>query len=164
MPRRMRYSVIVTFFGILSLLYATSVFVRDYEIVPRRSPHQEHDHHLDNKKSEPAPAPATQDRGLHPLPPECDYCGPTDTLCKQYGEHNLARSRAYEGTNARLKRVIAKARRGEPVIISVLGGSVTKGIPTTNQSRLFVLMIHTRTRHSPRGPRELVQQGLPVLE
>ncbi|EJD40577.1 hypothetical protein AURDEDRAFT_186962 [Auricularia subglabra TFB-10046 SS5] len=57
----------------------------------------------------------------------CDECGPDDELCVQYGAHNLARSRAYEGSNARLKRVLRDAQRGRPVTIAVLGGSVTNG-------------------------------------
>jgi len=42
-------------------------------------------------------------------------------------EHNLARSRVYEGANARFHRVIANALAGKPTKIGVLGGSVTKG-------------------------------------
>lgn len=37
--------------------------------------------------------------------------------------HNLARSRAYEGSNARLKRVLRNAQHGRPVTIAVIGGS-----------------------------------------
>lgn len=42
-------------------------------------------------------------------------------------DHNLARSRVYEGSNARFRRVIANAMAGRPTNIAVLGGSVTKG-------------------------------------
>lgn len=62
-----------------------------------------------------------------PGPPYCDECGKDDTLCKEYGRHNLQRSRAFEGTNTRLKRVLRKAASGQPINIGVLGGSVTHG-------------------------------------
>ncbi|KAG8691911.1 CRISPR-associated endonuclease/helicase Cas3 [Ceratobasidium sp. 423] len=61
------------------------------------------------------------------LPGFCDECGPEDHLCKQYGQHNLERSRAYEGPNTRLRRVLQKAADGHPINIGVLGGSVTAG-------------------------------------
>ncbi|KEP55010.1 putative capsule structure designer protein [Rhizoctonia solani 123E] len=61
------------------------------------------------------------------LPGFCDECGPEDRLCKQYGQHNLERSRAYEGPNTRLRRVLQKAADGHPINIGVLGGSVTAG-------------------------------------
>ncbi|CAE6469557.1 unnamed protein product [Rhizoctonia solani] len=61
------------------------------------------------------------------LPGFCDECGPEDHLCKQYGQHNLERSRAYEGPNTRLRRVLQKAADGNPINIGVLGGSVTAG-------------------------------------
>ncbi|QRV76772.1 GDSL-like lipase/acylhydrolase family protein [Ceratobasidium sp. AG-Ba] len=66
-------------------------------------------------------APAT------PGPAYCKECGDEDSLCKEYGRHNLERSRGYEGTNARLKRVLQKAASGKPINIGVLGGSVTHG-------------------------------------
>ncbi|QRV91601.1 GDSL-like lipase/acylhydrolase family protein [Ceratobasidium sp. AG-Ba] len=66
-------------------------------------------------------APAT------PGPAYCKECGDEDRLCKEYGRHNLERSRGYEGTNARLKRILQKAASGKPINIGVLGGSVTHG-------------------------------------
>ncbi|CAE6524133.1 unnamed protein product [Rhizoctonia solani] len=62
-----------------------------------------------------------------PGPAYCDECGKDDLLCKEYGRHNLQRSRGFEGTNSRLKRVLRKAASGEPINIGVLGGSVTHG-------------------------------------
>ncbi|KZS87476.1 hypothetical protein SISNIDRAFT_491045 [Sistotremastrum niveocremeum HHB9708] len=61
------------------------------------------------------------------LPESCDFCGPTDTVCKKWGPDNIARSRAYEGPNARLRRIIRKAISGQPIKIGVLGGSVSAG-------------------------------------
>ncbi|GJJ16093.1 hypothetical protein Clacol_010372 [Clathrus columnatus] len=69
-----------------------------------------------------------------PGPSFCDACGPDDSLCAEYGEHNLAKSRLYEGTNFRFHRVIKQALAGEPVKIGVLGGSVTKGHGLRTQS------------------------------
>lgn len=62
-----------------------------------------------------------------PGPAYCDECGEGDVLCKEYGRHNLQRSRGFEGTNSRLKRVLKKAASGQPINIGVLGGSVTHG-------------------------------------
>lgn len=53
---------------------------------------------------------------------------------------NLARSRAYEGPNARLKRFLRKARAKELIKIGVLGGSVSKGFgitPAANWAMLY---------------------------
>ncbi|KAJ3762212.1 hypothetical protein EV360DRAFT_79507 [Lentinula raphanica] len=60
-------------------------------------------------------------------PAYCNYCTSTDELCKRYGSFNLARSRAYEGPNARLKRVLRKVRSGQKIKIGIIGGSVSKG-------------------------------------
>ncbi|GAW09145.1 capsule structure designer protein [Lentinula edodes] len=64
---------------------------------------------------------------FEPEPAYCNYCTSTDELCKRYGSFNLARSRAYEGSNARLKRVIRKLRSGQKIKIGIVGGSVSKG-------------------------------------
>ncbi|QRW05670.1 capsule structure designer protein [Ceratobasidium sp. AG-Ba] len=64
---------------------------------------------------------------LDGLPGFCEECGPEDKMCETYGKYNLERSRAYEGPNARLRRVLQKAADGHPINIGVLGGSVTAG-------------------------------------
>ncbi|KZS87475.1 hypothetical protein SISNIDRAFT_553158 [Sistotremastrum niveocremeum HHB9708] len=61
------------------------------------------------------------------IPPSCQLCSPDDLLCDKYGSANLARSRAYEGPNARLRRVLRKAHSGQPIKIGILGGSVSAG-------------------------------------
>lgn len=48
-------------------------------------------------------------------------------------EHNLARSRAYEGSNTRFRRAIANALAGRPTKIGVIGGSISKGHGLTTQ-------------------------------
>jgi lysophospholipase L1-like esterase len=53
-------------------------------------------------------------------------------ICRQ---SNLARALAFEGANARLKRVIRKARKGEKIKIGILGGSVTAGHGVKEPSR-----------------------------
>lgn len=50
--------------------------------------------------------------------------------CFIHSSENLARSRGYEGTNARLHRVLQNAERGNPTKIAVLGGSGVFGILT----------------------------------
>lgn len=42
-------------------------------------------------------------------------------------EHNYARAVAFAGSNHRLRRFLAKLRRGEPIKVSVIGGSVSRG-------------------------------------
>ncbi|KAJ4470802.1 hypothetical protein J3R30DRAFT_3710698 [Lentinula aciculospora] len=60
-------------------------------------------------------------------PGYCEYCTTKDDICKRYGTFNLARSRAYEGPNARLKRVLRKLSSGEKIKIGIIGGSVSGG-------------------------------------
>jgi len=73
-------------------------------------------------------ATGASDRFLKvPGPDYCDVCGPDDAMCTKYGSHNLARSRLYEGSNARFRRVISNAMAGKPIKIGVLGGSVSRG-------------------------------------
>ncbi|KAG8768143.1 CRISPR-associated endonuclease/helicase Cas3 [Ceratobasidium sp. 428] len=62
-----------------------------------------------------------------PGPAYCKECSEDDLMCKEYGRHNLERSRGFEGTNERLKRILQKAASGQPINIGVLGGSVTHG-------------------------------------
>lgn len=58
----------------------------------------------------------------------CEVChlNPANPLC-EYGYDNIRMSRAYEGSGARLRKVLAKALRGEEVVVSVLGASITAG-------------------------------------
>ncbi|KZV89861.1 hypothetical protein EXIGLDRAFT_838243 [Exidia glandulosa HHB12029] len=60
-------------------------------------------------------------------PASCGGGGANDTMCAVYGEDILARSRAYEGANARFRRVLRDAKAGKHIKIGVLGGSVTNG-------------------------------------
>ncbi|GJN90430.1 hypothetical protein Rhopal_003441-T1 [Rhodotorula paludigena] len=66
----------------------------------------------------------------------CEVChlNPANPLC-EYGYDSIRQSRAYEGSGARLRKVLAKALRGEPFSVGVLGASVTAGhsVPPGNQ-------------------------------
>jgi hypothetical protein len=69
----------------------------------------------------------------------CDYCphpaSPLFSLvdpgsaafCHAIGEHNLARSIAYEGSSSRIHRLLAKLDSGKAITVGVLGGSVSAG-------------------------------------
>ncbi|BGP41614.1 hypothetical protein JCM10449v2_005605 [Rhodotorula kratochvilovae] len=58
----------------------------------------------------------------------CEVChlNPANPLC-EYGYDNIRMSRAYEGSGARLRKVLAKALRGEEIGVGVLGASITAG-------------------------------------
>ncbi|EGO01271.1 hypothetical protein SERLA73DRAFT_134595 [Serpula lacrymans var. lacrymans S7.3] len=55
----------------------------------------------------------------------CPVFGPGDELAEKYGAIPLSQSRLHLGSGARLHRVIHKALLGQPVVMSVLGGSVS---------------------------------------
>lgn len=48
-----------------------------------------------------------------------------DPLVQEYGQNNIRLSRTYEGTGARVRKVLKKALRGQPIKIAVVGGSVS---------------------------------------
>jgi len=58
----------------------------------------------------------------------CEVCilDPTNPLC-EYGLDNIRTSRAYEGSGARLRRVLQRALAGEEIGVGVIGASVTQG-------------------------------------
>ncbi|BEJ08278.1 hypothetical protein CcaverHIS641_0503630 [Cutaneotrichosporon cavernicola] len=55
----------------------------------------------------------------------CPDFGPTDLVAQKRGQVPLLKSRLHTGTGARIQRLIHKAMTGQPVTISVLGGSIT---------------------------------------
>lgn len=59
----------------------------------------------------------------------CEVCvsTPADALCLKYGIDSVRISRAYEGSGFRMRRFLAKALRGEEVVIGVIGASVSAG-------------------------------------
>ncbi|GAA6037666.1 hypothetical protein JCM8097_002275 [Rhodosporidiobolus ruineniae] len=61
-------------------------------------------------------------------PPSCRVCDrdPTNQLC-EYGDSAIRLSRAYEGSDLRVRRFLEKALRGEEVTVGIIGASVTAG-------------------------------------
>ncbi|WWD20499.1 hypothetical protein CI109_104975 [Kwoniella shandongensis] len=57
----------------------------------------------------------------------CSMCEVDPALCEDMGEFNLRKAVGYSGSNNRLRRVLAKMKRGEPFTVGVIGGSVSKG-------------------------------------
>ncbi|KAG7562433.1 hypothetical protein FFLO_02107 [Filobasidium floriforme] len=57
----------------------------------------------------------------------CDLCQPDDEFCLAIGEHNIAQSVGYEGSNFRLERLFHKLQNGQPITVSVVGGSNSAG-------------------------------------
>lgn len=56
-----------------------------------------------------------------------DTCQGYEDILHDYGLSNIKRSRRYEGSGARIQRLLEKARRGDVVRVAVLGGSVSTG-------------------------------------
>lgn len=71
----------------------------------------------------------------------CEVChlNPLDPLC-EYGEDNIRLSRQYEGSGARLRKVLEKALKGEEVNVGVLGASVTQGHGVAQVRRRLVFL------------------------
>ncbi|KAL0250672.1 hypothetical protein I308_102855 [Cryptococcus tetragattii IND107] len=55
------------------------------------------------------------------------YCEVEDAFEREYGRTNLRLARGYEGSHERMRLLLQKIMRGEPLTISAIGGSVTKG-------------------------------------
>ncbi|KAF9556092.1 Cap64 protein [Agrocybe pediades] len=55
----------------------------------------------------------------------CPVYGPGDELGAKYGALTLSKSRLHLGSGARIQRVLNQALAGQPVTISVLGGSIS---------------------------------------
>lgn len=58
----------------------------------------------------------------------CELChhSPQHRMC-EYGLDNIRLSRAYEGSGARLRKVLARGSQGHAINVGVLGASVTAG-------------------------------------
>ncbi|KAF8064958.1 Cap64 protein [Lyophyllum atratum] len=55
----------------------------------------------------------------------CPVYGPGDEIGARYGAQTLSQSRLYLGSGERIQRVLNRALAGQPVTISILGGSVS---------------------------------------
>ena len=88
-------------------------------IIPHRNaPHQLV---LDKPAASPGAAP-----GFERALPSCRVADLVDDpLVKEYGQNNLRLSRTYEGTGARVRKLLQKAMRGEKIKIAAVGGSVS---------------------------------------
>jgi hypothetical protein len=53
----------------------------------------------------------------------CPVFGPGDRIGSKYGQLVMSQSRVHLGSGARVQKVIHRALLGQPVTISVLGGS-----------------------------------------
>jgi hypothetical protein len=53
----------------------------------------------------------------------CPVFGPGDEIAERRGQWGLLKSRLHMGSGARVQKVIQKAMAGQPITISVLGGS-----------------------------------------
>ncbi|KXN83806.1 hypothetical protein AN958_01042 [Leucoagaricus sp. SymC.cos] len=57
--------------------------------------------------------------------PFCPTNGPTDTLAAKYNGALLSQTRSFVGTGYRIQRVLRRALTGQPVTISIVGGSIS---------------------------------------
>uniref|UniRef100_A0A0W0F2L5 Capsular associated protein n=1 Tax=Moniliophthora roreri TaxID=221103 RepID=A0A0W0F2L5_MONRR len=60
----------------------------------------------------------------------CPAYGPGDRVGQKYGSLALGQSRLHLGSSIRIQRVISKALAGQPITISVLGGSGKRRLPS----------------------------------
>src|SRR4051812_40232473 len=61
------------------------------------------------------------------------------------------------GDTSRLERVLAKARRGEPIMIGAIGGSITQGAKASEPSRRYASRVAEWWRRTfPQAKIELV--------
>ncbi|MCP4642004.1 MAG: SGNH/GDSL hydrolase family protein [bacterium] len=73
----------------------------------------------------------------------------------------MACSQVDAGNTARLQRVLTKARRGEPVVVSVIGGSITQGAVTTKPEFVYGNRIAQWWRETfPKADIEFVNAGI----
>lgn len=64
--------------------------------------------------------------GFERAPPSCRLADlPDDPLVREYGQNNIQLSRTYEGSGYRVRRLLEKALRGEPIKVAAVGGSVS---------------------------------------
>ncbi|KDQ06755.1 hypothetical protein BOTBODRAFT_39359 [Botryobasidium botryosum FD-172 SS1] len=108
---------------LLLIFFSLFLFTRlslhsDEEVVPPRAP----------LLSRGSILPDSEFNASHPDPSPFEFCpifGPGDKLGLKYGAPPLLRTRLHLGTNTRIQRVIHKAMSGQPITMSVLGGSVS---------------------------------------
>lgn len=86
--------------------------------------------------------------------PFCPSNGPSDTLAAKYGTALHSRTRNFQGTGYRIQRVLRRALSGQPVTISVIGGSsASSSCPFLTRACL--------SDHTLQYPRAMVQVTIP---
>ena len=62
--------------------------------------------------------------GFEEAVPSCNVVDlPNDPLVKEYGQTNIRLSRSYEGSGARIRKMLQKAINGQGIKMAVVGGS-----------------------------------------
>lgn len=73
----------------------------------------------------------------------------------------FARSLVSRGDTARVQRALAKARRGEPVTVAVIGGSITQGARASSRDKNYGAVLAQWWRQTfPNAKIELVNAGI----
>lgn len=73
----------------------------------------------------------------------------------------LARSVVSRGDTSRVERVLAKARRGEPITVAVIGGSITAGARASTREKNYGSVLAAWWRHTfPKVEVTLVNAGI----
>ena len=67
---------------------------------------------------------------------QCSMCDVAPELCAEIGQDRMQQALSYGGTNARLKRALAKMRSGEPWVMGVIGGS---GMSTASAQSILTI-------------------------
>ena len=81
---------------------------------------------LDMVRPRPVPELVVHTPGFEGAPHSCHVADmPKDPLVHKYGQNNIRLSRSYEGSGARVRRMLQKALSGQPIHIAVVGGSVS---------------------------------------
>lgn len=99
------------------------------------------------------------------VPPalSCELCAvsPNDPLC-EYGLDTISQSRAYEGSGARVRRMLERALRGEKIRIGVIGASVScgHGVSPSGHAIWWEAFFQVRRRRLSGVERSLRARGL----
>lgn len=73
----------------------------------------------------------------------------------------VARSQLAEGNQARLQRLIDKGRKGTPITIAAIGGSITEGALATSESKRYVNLVQSWWNKTfPSSASTLVNAGI----
>src|SRR5512137_2476004 len=83
------------------------------------------------------------------------------TAVAQTDDAIIARSVVTAGDTARLQQALAKGRRGEPVTVAVIGGSITAGAGASSREKNYGSLLAQWWRETfPKAKIELVNAGI----